>query len=179
VTIGTDRTEPAALLSAAEAILDELQSDDFVECYRMYYPRLVRAMSLAGADASRSEDLAQEAFARTLAHWRRVRRGANPAGYAYRTAFHLLARPLAKTSVLTTDADAGRSEPGPEGLATTRLAVEQRIAAMPPRRRACAVACLVVGLSVADTARAMRIAEGTVRKHLEEARTDLGDCLRG
>jgi hypothetical protein len=33
-------------------------------------------------------------------------------------------------------------------------AVEQRLAAMPPRRRAGAVACLVVGVSAADAARA-------------------------
>jgi RNA polymerase sigma factor (sigma-70 family) len=159
----------------AEAAVTQLESDTFVECYRMHYPRLVRALQLAGADPAAAEDLAQEAFARTLAHWWRVRRGASPAGYAYRTAFHLLARRPAASAALP--ADAGAPQAGPEGLATTRTAVEQRLAVMSPRRRACAVACLVAGVSVADAARALGIAEGTVRKHLDEARADLRDWL--
>ena len=44
---------------------------------------------------------------------------------------------------------------------------------MPPRRRTCAVMCLVLGLTVHEVALALRIADGTVRKHLEEARRDL------
>ena len=55
----------------------------------------------------------------------------------------------------------------------TAVAVEAALAAMPPRRRACAVMCLVVGLPVQEAARALGIADGTVRKHLEEARRDL------
>ena len=48
---------------------------------------------------------------------------------------------------------------------------------MPPRRRACAVMCFVVGLSVQEAAEALEIAEGTVRKHLDEARRDLAAGL--
>jgi len=57
--------------------------------------------------------------------------------------------------------------------AATGLAVEAALAAMPARRRECAVACLVVGLPVAEVAGALGIVPGTVRKHLEEARRDL------
>jgi RNA polymerase sigma factor (sigma-70 family) len=60
-----------------------------------------------------------------------------------------------------------------ESAALTAVAVETALAAMPPRRRSCAVMCLVLGLSVHDAAVALRIADGTVRKHLEEARGDL------
>jgi RNA polymerase sigma factor (sigma-70 family) len=175
VTIGAARPDPAPLSSAAEAALVQLQSDQFVECYRMHYPRLVRALRLAGADLPTAEDLAQEAFARTLARWRRVRRGSSPAGYAYRIGFRLLTRRPAITAALIPDT--GPTEPGPEALAVTQVAVEQRLAAMPPRRRACAVLCLVVGLPVTDAARALGIADGTARKHLEEARAELAQWL--
>jgi DNA-directed RNA polymerase specialized sigma24 family protein len=37
--------------------------------------------------------------------------------------------------------------------------------------------CLVVGLPVAEAADALGIADGTVRKHLEEARKDLAASL--
>jgi RNA polymerase sigma factor (sigma-70 family) len=60
-----------------------------------------------------------------------------------------------------------------ESAALTAVAVETALAAMPPRRRSCAVMCLVLGLSVHDAGAALRIADGTVRKHLEEARADL------
>jgi DNA-directed RNA polymerase specialized sigma24 family protein len=47
------------------------------------------------------------------------------------------------------------------------------IAAMPPRRRACAVMCLMSGLSTKEAAHSLGIAEGTVRKQLELARASL------
>ena len=62
---------------------------DFVTVYEAHYPRLVRALEIGGLDRPTAEDVAQEAFARTLGHWRRVRLGTNPPGYVYRTAFRL------------------------------------------------------------------------------------------
>ena len=178
-----------------------------MECYQVHYPRLVRALTLAGAAPPVAEDLAQEAFARMLTHWRRVRRGSSPAGYAYRTGFRLLHRsrrgrrdlevlasadvgdgPAARAGQLPShlhpaegicdgDFAATAVTPGPEGFVTTRMAVQAMLAAMPPRRRACAVMCLVVGMSTRDAAAALGIAEGTVRKQLGEARDDLRAML--
>jgi DNA-directed RNA polymerase specialized sigma24 family protein len=53
-------------------------ADDFVTVYEAHYPRLVRALQIGGLDRPSAEDVAQEAFARTLGHWRRVRLGTNP-----------------------------------------------------------------------------------------------------
>ena len=64
-------------------------AEDFVTVYEAHYPRLVRALEIGGLDRPSAEDVAQEAFARTLGHWRRVRLGTNPPGYVYRTAFRL------------------------------------------------------------------------------------------
>jgi DNA-directed RNA polymerase specialized sigma24 family protein len=64
-------------------------AQDFVTVYESHYPRLVRALEIGGLDRASAEDVAQEAFARTLVHWRRVRLGTNPPGYVYRTAFRL------------------------------------------------------------------------------------------
>jgi DNA-directed RNA polymerase specialized sigma24 family protein len=44
---------------------------------------------------------------------------------------------------------------------------------MPSRRRTCAVMCLIVGMPVKEAAAVLGVADGTVRKHLEEARRDL------
>lgn len=136
------------------------------------YPRVVRALSLGGLSHAEAEDAAQEAFARTLGHWRRVRRGTNPPGYVFRTAFRLARKQMARRVDLPLDEErAGVSDE--IELAVTRMDVEEVLAAMPPRRRACAVACLVVGMSTAEAARSLGIAEGTVRKQLEHARRAL------
>ena len=171
-----------------------LESDDFVACYQQHYARLVRALELAGAPRPAAEDHAQEAFARMLARWHRVRRGSNPAGYAYRTAFRLLGR--GRVDVVTTplpvEGDGrpeGRSPNVPASVlvspsagaldvaVTSQVTADAVLAAMPPRRRACAVMCLVVGCSTGDAATALGIAEGTVRKHLADARVDLRSVL--
>jgi RNA polymerase sigma factor (sigma-70 family) len=120
-------------------------------------------------DDATVEDLAQEALARTLVRWRRVRRGTNPAGYVYRVAFRLLARRWRRQEPAHLAADEWQV-PGPQGEATTRVAVESVFDAMPPRRRLVATLCLVVGCSTAEAAKTVGIAEGTVRKHVEEAR---------
>jgi RNA polymerase sigma-70 factor (ECF subfamily) len=146
-----------------------LTSTDFVECYRTHYPRLLRALQLSGADRATAEDLAQEAFGRALARWRRVCRGSNPPGYVYTTGFRLWQRNQRRKA----PAVSVRTTPTTESTAVTAVAVEYALAAMPPRRRSCAVMCLVVGLSVHEAATALGVADGTVRKHLEEARRDL------
>jgi RNA polymerase sigma-70 factor (ECF subfamily) len=150
----------------------DLRTTDFVDCYQTHYRRLVRALRLSGADAATAEDITQEAFARALVHWRRIRKGPNPPGYVYTTGFRLFQRSQ-RRSDRTFLAEAPAPAAPTESAALTALAVEAALGAMPPRRRACAVMCLIVGIPVADAAAALGIAPGTVRKHLEEARQDL------
>jgi RNA polymerase sigma factor (sigma-70 family) len=145
----------------------------FGALYLAHFPRLVRALELTGLDRARAEDVAQEAFARTLGHWRRVRNGTNPAGYVFRTAFRL-ARRRFDDLALTEDLP-GRSDVALD--AALHVDLERGLAAMPPRRRACALLCLGVGISPKEAARSLGIAEGTVRKQLELARADLRIAL--
>jgi len=145
----------------------------FAALYLTHYPRLVRALELAGLDGPRAEDVAQEAFARTLGHWRRVRNGTTPPGYVFRTGFRLARR---RFEDLALDEDL----PGPTDVASDaalHVDLERGLAAMPPRRRACALLCLGVGISPKEAARALGIAEGTVRKQLEIARASLRIAL--
>jgi RNA polymerase sigma-70 factor (ECF subfamily) len=154
-----------------------LADDGFVECYQRHYPRLVRALELSGASRAAAEDVAQEAFARTFVHWRRVRHGTNPPGYVYRVAFRLARRAhrLPVEDALPSDEHVapahGHGDVAEE--ATLRTSATAAIAAMPSARRACAVLCLLAGVSTRDAARALRIKESTVRKQIERARSDL------
>lgn len=151
---------------------------DFIEIYGAHYGRLVRALELSGLGRAGAEDVAQEAFARTLYHWRRVRQGSNPPGYAYRVAFRLARRTLARELSRSQPLEGEITAPADvAGEVATRTAVEKTLEAMPPRRRACAVLCLMGGLSTNDVARSLGIAPGTVRKQLEHAKADLRAAL--
>lgn len=145
-------------------------ADDFVTVYEAHYPRLVRALEIGGLDRPSAEDVAQEAFARTLGHWRRVRLGTNPPGYVYRTAFRL-SRGHWKREYVPVTEQADRVDTAAE--AVSNLDLEFALRQMPSRRRACAMLCFVVGLTPKEAARSLGIAEGTVRKQLGHARDDL------
>jgi RNA polymerase sigma-70 factor (ECF subfamily) len=157
-------------------VAPEAVTTDFVECYVHHYGRLVRALRLSGADPGTAEDVAQEAFARALVHWPRISRGANPPGYLYTTGFRLLRRHLDRTArwdIGEPPEPAGEPLDRTGGEASTRVMVEAALAAMPPKRRACAVMCLIVGMTTEEAGEALGIVPGTVRKHLEQARRDL------
>ncbi len=147
--------------------------DDFVTLYTSHFPRLIRALLLDGADRATAEDTAQEAFARTLGHWRRVRLGTNQTGYVYRVAFRLLRR--VRHGSLPLEGEVPSPDIATE--ATLTVDIERALQAMPAARRRCAVLCLVVGVTTKDAARTLRIAESTVRKQIELARRDLRQFL--
>ncbi|MGH9120341.1 MAG: RNA polymerase sigma factor [Acidimicrobiales bacterium] len=148
---------------------------DFSSCFRAHYPRLVKALRVGGADPATAQDLAQEAFARALLHWGRISKGSNPPGYVYTAAFRALRRRRTPERGLL---EAAGSIASHEDATATELVAVQTIAAMPPKRRVCAVMCLMVGCSTSEAAHALGIAESTVRKHLEAAREDLENALR-
>jgi len=140
----------------------------------------VRALELSGADRSRAEDVAQEAFARTLPHWRRVRTGTNPPGYVYRVAFRL-ARRAGHLEVPTPDGTLSVEAAAGDVAAEAALGVDlaKAVDAMPRGRRAVALLCMLAGLSTKDAAKSLGIAESTVRKQLERARAELRDAFGG
>lgn len=146
---------------------------EFVAIYKAHYPRLVRALELSGTNRILAEDIAQEAFARTLSRWQRVKRGTNLPGYAYRVAFRLVRR--RRRDLATFDE---RISPDIANEAALSVEIERVMQAMPPAQRRCAVLCLVIGVSTKDAARALGIAESTVRKQIERARRDLRQVLR-
>jgi DNA-directed RNA polymerase specialized sigma24 family protein len=147
---------------------------EFEDLYREHYPRLTRALRLAGAGDA-SEDLAQEAMARTLAKWRRVRKGTNPTGYVYTTGFRLLQRHRSRTRSF--DPVRVGAVVGPEGVTVTNVVLAQAIDAMPPARRAVAALCISLGWTTDEAAVSLGIAPSTARVHLHHARNELHRAL--
>lgn len=153
----------------------ESRAGDFVDLYRSHYPRLVSSLRLSGAAAD-APDIAQEAFARTFRHWRRVRTGANPRGYVTTVAFRLLRRRHDLSDappLLDSDLTVGSHEPA----VVARAGLDRALDVMPRRRRACAALCLFLDVSVDDAAGALGISPSTVRVQLHWARRDLRAAL--
>jgi RNA polymerase sigma-70 factor (ECF subfamily) len=151
----------------------------FASLYAEQAARVRRALILSGATAEVAEDVAQEAFARTYARWRRVSGGTNPAGYVFRVAFrelrrrgHLPDEPDGDATATATPADGH----GPDEQALASVAADAArlaIGSMPPRRRACALLVLAAGLTAEEAADALGIAASTVRVHVHRARAQL------
>jgi len=151
--------------------LPEARSDDFVDLFTAQYPKLVGVLRVTGAvDHAAAEDLAQEAFARTLGHWRRVRNGTNPAGYVYRVAFNLLRRRGGLPQSPLDDVDPPATGATTEDRAIANVTAASALQAMPPRRRACAALCWHLGFTSEEVADILGIDAATVRTHLERAR---------
>ena len=159
--------------------LPQAASDDFVDLFTSQYSRLVGVLRISGARGTAAEDLAQEAFARTLGHWRRVRGGPNPAGYLYRVAFRLLKRRVGVAEDPLGDIDEPSAAPGPEDTAIAAVGAARALAAMPPRRRACAALVWYLGFTSDEAGVILGIDGATVRTQLERARRAAAPAASG
>ena len=155
-----------------------LADDDGIEpVFRAHYARLVRALALACGDAELAADAVQEAFVRAHLRWSAIRRYDDPVGWVRRVALNLLhddhrrsvrrrravARLAAEPPVTVAPAE-------PDGLVAT-------LSALPRQQRTAVALFYVDGLSVAEVAAAMGLAEGSVKSHLHDARRRLRRLL--
>lgn len=130
-------------------------------------PRLVGALGLMCGDVHVAEELAQEALARTWAHWDEVRELGDPASsaWAYRVAMNLcrswVRRRVAERRALARLAADARPHIGQDlaDYAAVRAAVRR----LPHRQRAAVVLRYYADLPVADVASLMGCAPGTVK----------------
>jgi RNA polymerase sigma-70 factor (ECF subfamily) len=142
---------------------------EFDEFYESHFDQVARALTLAGGDRELAHDAAQEAFARALRHWRKVREMDRPDGWVYVVAMNQL-----RDHWRRTERRRGRV-PRPEYVAdntsavATRVSVRDAIATLPPRQREAVVLRYLADLPLADVAAAMGCATGTVKATLHQA----------
>jgi RNA polymerase sigma factor (sigma-70 family) len=143
------------------------------------YERVVNAVAFGGLGYSDAEDAVQEALMRawvhsekgneidrldawvTVAAWNYARSGLRRLGSERR----------AKERLSATVAN--EDDASPDGA----IDLSRALADLPRRLREVAVLRYLLGLSTAETARALGIAEGTVKRALSDARTTLGRAL--
>jgi RNA polymerase sigma-70 factor (ECF subfamily) len=146
----------------------------FERMYEAEFPAVYRAVYAMSGDARLAEDATQEAFARALERWRRLRDEPWAAAWVATTALNVARRMLRRRS----DAPVAHAE-AVEGDVDARVDLVRAIRSLPPRQQEAVVLRYVADLPVAEVAAAMGVEEGTVKAHLFKAREALGRTLGG
>ncbi len=154
---------------------------DFSQFVHATWPSLYRTAYLLLGDRAEAEDLVQTSLAKTYASWGKVRDLSAAPGYARTTLVNTAASWFRKKS--------WRNERPTEALPETthhpdpsdRPALMDALAQLAPRQRAVVVLRYYDDFSVAQTATALRISEGTVKSQTSDAldrlRVLLGDAV--
>jgi RNA polymerase sigma factor (sigma-70 family) len=139
----------------------------FTELYEREFPAVFRAAYLLSRDRGLAEEAAQEAFARALARWGRLRSQPWAGGWVTTTALNMARRHLRRRRpVMPTNESPGEDD-------TTRLDVHAAVRRLPARQQEAVVLHYLLDLPVAETAAAMGCDQGTVKTHLSRARAAL------
>lgn len=146
----------------------------FVQLYEAEFPAVFRAVYAMCGDRRLAEDAAQEAFARALERWRRLRDRPWVGAWVTTTALNVARRGLRRRPV-----GAAAAEDAPAVDLDARMDLVRAIGGLPPRQQEAVVLHYVADLPVAEVAAAMGVEEGTVKAHLSRAREALARSLGG
>jgi len=144
--------------------------EGFEGWYRQEHAALVNSLFLFSGSLDQAREATDEAFARALARWPRVRAMEHPRAWTYRVAVNSLRRATGRRSrersLLGSDPVVWPVEvPAPE--------VWSAVAALPERQRLAVLLRYVADLSEPQIANVMGISRGTVASTLSHARTAL------
>jgi RNA polymerase sigma-70 factor (ECF subfamily) len=165
----------AVVPEASDAVLTG--GGEIEPLFRAHYTRLVRALAVVCGDGEVAADAVQEAFVRAHVRWRRLRHYDDPVGWIRRVALNLVRddhrRALRKRRAvarLAAEPAASGGEPEPDTLTAM-------LATLPHQQRVAVALYYVEGLSIAEVATTMELAEGTVKSHLHDARLHLRNII--
>lgn len=141
---------------------------DFADFYRAEFPQVYRAAYAVTGDQQAAFDLAQEAFARAFARWRRLSREEWAGGWVMTTALNLAKGRRLEASESRAAARLAVAAPGAD-----RVDLVRALRLLPFRQRQALVLHYVGDLHPRAVARVMDVSEGTVKAHLAQGRAAL------
>jgi RNA polymerase sigma-70 factor (ECF subfamily) len=156
-------------------------SDDFQEFYLAGYGRTVAMAAALTGSRQEAEDIAQEAYARALARWPRLRGYDLPEAWVRRVALRLAidsGRRARRGLLATARIAAERPPPGPQPGDDLRFtALGTALAGLPVRERVVVVLHYLVDLPVETIASECRLPVSTVKSRLAAGRRHLEESL--
>ena len=154
---------------------DHATTETFDAFFVEEFPRLVAILTAWSGSRSVAEELAQDALLQTLQRWDVVARLDSPGAWVRRVALNRSAnegrrrrRERAAVDRLRVAAESSQREP-----TSIDEALWRRVRALSVAQRDVVVLRYVDDLPLAEIARVMGCAEGTVKKHLQRARAAL------
>lgn len=161
-------------VSLDEGVVTQGIDPSFEEFYARSRPNIARALSLALGEVDLAAEATDEAMARAYERWPTVQRLDRPEGWVYRVAMNWALSWLRRHR---------RShhrlyEPGAEGPAVSDPDIHAALAELDVKHRTVIVCRHLLGWSVAETAAALKIREGTVKSRLHRAHRILQSSLR-
>jgi RNA polymerase sigma factor (sigma-70 family) len=148
---------------------------DFDAFYRANRPPIVRGLALALGDLEVATDATDEAFTRAFARWRTVSTLDRPEAWVYRVASNWAMSVFRRRRRSLHRLYEGDPADGP---AIADPAIHAAVARLDVKHRSVVVCRHLLGWSVADTATALGVSEGTVKSRLHRASTQLRAHLR-
>ncbi len=161
-------------------VTDGRANDVLAGVFSDHYESLVGLARLLLDERGQAEEVVQEAFARTLDRWPRVRNRADPLPYLRRTVVNLARGGLRRRVVARRHRPEARVAPSAETRALhdeTRRNVLEAIATLSGRQRECVVLRYFHDCSTAETAESLGISEGAVKTHLHRALASMATRL--
>jgi RNA polymerase sigma-70 factor, ECF subfamily len=152
----------------------ENQPESVRELFDVEYAGLVRLATLITGDVAAAEDAVQEAFARAVARWHRLRSYDRPGAWVRRVTIRLAVRDRGRRrrelpSELLDSPVAETAAPDPELIDALR--------ALPPNQRAALVLFYFERLTTDEVADELGVRPSTARSHLHRGRAELARRL--
>ncbi|HET6953136.1 MAG TPA: sigma-70 family RNA polymerase sigma factor [Acidimicrobiales bacterium] len=153
----------------------------FEDFYRAEWASVRRAVGFAVGEAELARDCVDEAMTRAYERWDQVGRMDRPAGWVYRVAINQARNRGRRRKVEWARRPAPLAPgPGADTVADTVAdpAIAAAVALLPVEQRAVVVLRFYLDWSTEEVARALDIAEGTVKSRLHRALRRLENSLR-
>lgn len=147
--------------------------DDLAAFTADQYDRVRGALALFTGDRRLAEELAQEAFVKVCQHWERVRTMDAPGAWVHRVGINLALSRARRRRTEVRVTERVRSERSTHSPAADEVlgdeALRRALSALPSDERSALVLRFYADLSVAETAAALAVPEGTVKTRTRRA----------
>lgn len=172
LTIAANGAEPVPAAVPLSAVADDLF--DFERWYRGEHPNLLAALTWVSGNPDVALEATDEAFARALERWERVRAMDSPGGWLYRVGLNLVRRGARRAAREERTVGAHWR---PDHLPAPAGEIWAVVQELPPRQRTAVVLRYLLDLREREVAAIMRVSPGTVASTLAAARTRLAAWL--
>jgi RNA polymerase sigma-70 factor (ECF subfamily) len=150
---------------------------EFTALYQARFAALASQLYAYLGDSAEAQDVVQEAFVRAWQRWARISEYEDPVAWVRRVAWNLATSRHRRVAVARRFLSRSRPPDHEPAASPDRVALVMALRRLPERQRRAVVLYYLADLSVAEIARDIGAAEGTVKSWLHRGRAELARHL--